>query len=393
MPKINVMHIVRPAAGGMKGHVLSLLEHIDRKRFNPILVCPEQVISAKDPSVNYKVLNLEIAGEITPRHDWRVFKCLLNMLNSNDIHIVHTHGAKAGLLGRLAAWKTGVPIIINTVHNFIYDTPSIYLKYPLILLHRRLNKFTDMQITVSQALQKSVSRIEKCNEKKICTIYNGIDLNNFNLLLDCNEIKKQLNLDLKSPVVGVISRLIPQKGVHLFLKAAKIILDKLPDTKFLVAGEGPQRPSLEKMAYGLGLADKVIFLGYVPNVPALLPLINVFLIPSLSEGLSIGAIEAMAARRPIVAFAVGGLPEVIENCKTGFLVQKGDYISLAEKTVNLINNRKIAEKFGVAARQVVEEKFTLSVMVAETERLYNELLHNKGIKVSSETVTSEAVLK
>jgi glycosyltransferase involved in cell wall biosynthesis len=256
-----------------------------------------------------------------------------------------------------------------------------------------LNKITDAQIAVSNQLRKYVLRIEKCSPKKIFTVYNGIDLNEFKYLLDCSRLKNDLEIDLKSPVIGVISRLIPQKGIESFLKAACIITTEMPEVNFIIAGEGPYKNELKKRTRELKLDKKVKFLGYIPHVPSFLPLFNVIVIPSFSEGLCISAIEAMAARRPVVAYSVGGLPEVVDNFENGFLVEKGDFVALAEKIMLLLNERDVSEDISRAARLKVEKSFNLNKMVSETENIYEKLLKSKGYTVSTQTITSEAVLR
>ncbi len=393
MNKINVMHIVRPASGGMKLHVLSLLENLDNTKYKPILVCPREVIKSSK-NLNFKVINLDIPGEINYKKDWLIIKELQKIMQKNNAHIVHTHGAKAGMLGRIAAWKAGVPVKINTVHNFIYDNSMpFYYKYPLKLLQSSLNKTTDAQIAVSNELKKQILRLERCSPKKIFTVYNGIDLNEYKFLLDCSKLKEDLGIDMKSPVIGVISRLIPQKGIDSFLKAAYIISSELPEVKFIIAGEGPYEKQLKKRAHELKLENKIKFLGYIPHVPSFLPLFNVIVIPSLSEGLCISAIEAMAARRPVVAYSVGGLPEVIDDFENGFLVEKGDFVALAEKIMILLNERDAAEHLGAAARIKVEKNFDLKNMILKTESIYEKLLKSKGYEITSHSFTNEVVLQ
>lgn len=390
MYKINVMFVLRPAAGGMKKHVISLIQKLDRRKFNPFLVCPQEVVKSNDETLNCRIFNIELEEGLNPRREWRAFKCLKEIMVKNKIHIVHCHGARSALIGRLAAWRAGVPVIINTVHNFIYEDRPFFPRYTMICMNRFLNSVTDKQITVSNALKEAVIRAEGCKPSSTQTVYNGIDLKEFNYLLDCSEAKEKLHIKPSDPVVGLVSRMIPEKGIDLFLKAARLISEKKPGVQFLAAGEGPFRKRFEKLAKELGIGEKVIFTGYVEKVPPILSLLNVVVIPSLNEGLCISAIEALAARRPVVAFETGGIPEVISHGKTGILVEKGDYAALALKVMDLLENSLLRNKLGILGRQTVEKKFTLQRMVSENEKIYETLLSEKGYHYLLEEKGSEA---
>jgi len=160
------------------------------------------------------------------------------------------------------------------------------------------------------------------------------------------------------------------------LKAAKIVQDHIPSVQFLVVGDGPARLTLEQEAVSLGL-KKILFAGFRFDVPQLLPLINIFVIPSISEGLSIGALEAMAARRPIVASKVGGLPELLRHGKTGMLVPPNDPAALAKTIVTILERPFFAEILGLQARQDVEKRFSVNKMVYATQSVYEGMIKLK----------------
>ncbi|HBT20538.1 MAG TPA: hypothetical protein DEA47_04130 [Peptococcaceae bacterium] len=193
------------------------------------------------------------------------------------------------------------------------------------------------------------------------------------------EKKKELGLDPYAPVVGTAVRLIPSKGVSYFIEAAVEIKKRFPCTQFVVLGDGPERTKLERRAKSLSLYPNIKFLGYRRDFHGILPVINIFVMPSLMEGQSIAVLEAMAARRPVVAFAVGGIPEIISHNRTGILVPHVNSHSLARAVLELMENPYKAEKLGNNARDLIEEKFSQDTMVRKIEEIYLHCLKQKGI--------------
>ncbi|GAW91346.1 glycosyltransferase, partial [Calderihabitans maritimus] len=308
MARINVLHVLRPAEGGMKEHVLSLLRNCDFWKYNLMVACPEYGEMTRElRNAGATVFPVTLKGETNPFTDWHAMHHLRQIIQQNRVHVVHTHGARAGLVGRLAARQAQAPVTLVTVHNFIYNGSASWWKKKIFArIQRQLARTTDHHIAVSRALAREIAAVEKIPPEKISTIYNGIDLRRFKPVVDCHRMKKELGLNLRAPVVGVVARLIPAKGVSLFLQAAARIRLYFPDAQFVIVGDGPQRNQLEEEARRLNLIPGTVFTGFRRDVPQLLPLMNVFVVPSYSEGQSIGTLEAMAARRPVVATRAGG---------------------------------------------------------------------------------------
>jgi glycosyltransferase involved in cell wall biosynthesis len=175
-------------------------------------------------------------------------------------------------------------------------------------------------------------------------------------------------------VIGTIARLVWYKGLEDLLKAAALIVRRYPSARFLVVGDGPLRQALEEKARALRLNGTVRFLGAVPNASSLLPHFDIFVLSSLWEGMSNSLLEAMAAGKPVVATDVGGSPEVVIDGKTGFLVPPKDPEALASAILHLLADRELARNLGEAGRIRVESEFTLEIMVARLEELYDSLL-------------------
>jgi len=390
---MNVLHVVRPAEGGMKNHIISLLENLDQSCYQTYLACPncaEWQSALFGSGVN--LLDLPLKGEISPLPDFRCILKLAGIIRQHKIHVVHTHGMKAGLVGRAAAnlgryslssGDTGrgrfLPYTIVTVHNSVYNyaIPG-YQKQVIAFLQRRLVKNTHRFITVSQALKTEITAWEGIPEEAVQVIYNGISFEAFQK--ECSPfVKLQLGLHPLQPVVGTVARLAPQKGVDVFVEAAFLVARIVDNVQFLVVGEGPLKNVLKNQAEKLGLNNRLVFAGHFPDITEIYPIIDVFAVPSLSEGLSITTMEAMAAKRPIVASAVGGIPELISHRHTGFLVPPGDHQALAHGILELLKRPKWAEKLACTAQKKAQSQFTVSQMVDRTQRLYQEAAEEMGL--------------
>ncbi|MBO8137774.1 MAG: glycosyltransferase family 4 protein [Desulfotomaculum sp.] len=379
MSKIKVLHLIRPAAGGMKKHLLDLVRYTDRKQFEVEVAVPEDCSYKQElRQMEVKILPVSLAGNISPIYDWRAIWYLAHYLKKNKIIILHTHGSKAALVGRMAALFAGTPVVLFTVHNSIfYDHWSRWKKKFMAETEKLLAKKTDKIITVSNQLRRQVVEVEKIPEDKVVTIYNGINLREIDSHASKRKLCKSLGLPPLGRIVGVVARLAPQKGVVYFIKAASLL--KEYRANFVVIGDGPLRNELEIKIKKLGLQDRVFLAGYRSDIFRLLPALDIFVLPSLTEGLPLTILEAMAAARPVVATKVGGVPELINQGITGLLVEPGNPGELAGAIAELLENPSRAKELGIAGKKIVSENFCIDSMIEATMKLYKELLNDKGI--------------
>lgn len=395
---MNILHVVRPADGGMKNHVLTLLENLEQDRYKMFLACPDAGgWKKKINKQNIIPVELALKGELSPLADLNCILRLARLIKDNEIHIVHTHGMKASLIGRLAARlarlsgaQQGIPLVLAAVHNSVYNysLPKIE-KRMISMLQRYLARHTHRFITVSEALKTEIMFWEGINEDNIRVIYNGISIDTFQKEKSpC--LKLKLGLNPIRPVVGTVARLAPQKGVSFFIQAAFIVSQLVEEAQFLVVGDGPLMAELQEEAQHLGLEENLVFAGFYPDISEIYPLMDVFVVPSLSEGLSITTIEAMAAERPIVATATGGLPELISHHKTGLLVPPGDHQTLAYGILELLKRPRWAKKLAIEAREKATASFTIDRMIADTDRLYQDIARELEIVQSGRIVHAGA---
>ena len=367
--KKRILHVLRPVEGGIKEHVKLLSEKLC-PYYQVIIACPSGTNLAKVlEKRGIQFISFELIGDISP---WSDFKNVLNLaktLEKNKVDLLHLHGYKAGFVGRLASLLCrDIPVVL-TLHNYRdYQQKSILPSFCFTSVEKILSRKTDIIITVSQALRKDLLNNLAIEERKVVNIYNGINYS------DYGNAQERL---LKSEIlVGTAARLAPQKGIEDFLEAAKLVLQQKKNKriKFFIAGEGPLREKLEKQAVKLGLKENVFFLGHVEDMPGYLSSLDIFVLPSRHEGLSITLLEALAARRPVVATKTGGIPEIVVHGVTGYLVPPAQPLPLAEGIERLNKDFKLRSSLALKGQKMVKENFGLEIMVERTRALYEKLL-------------------
>ncbi len=379
MKKIKILHVIRPAMGGMKNHLLSLAQNVREDMFESVVACPEGPMAKELQAMNIKTLPIDLKGELSPIHDQKTIVILRKYLQEQQVDIMHAHGSKAGLVGRLAGLWAKTPVILFTAHNSIfYDQWPGWKKSLYANMERLLAQKTKKIIAVSQALRDEILLQEKVAPHKVEVIYNGIDPGKF----PQNPMKKSVLASLgiindTLPLVGTVARLAPQKGVSFFIKAAALLSRNI-NAQFIIIGDGPLRAELEKEAKALGLQEQLIFAGHRNDVHDILPCMDIMVLPSLTEGLPLGLLEAMAAARPVVATKVGGIPEAVLDRVTGVLVPPEDELSLVQGIQELLSYREKAEAMGQEGRKRILDQFTLQLMVEKTQTLYLHLCREIG---------------
>jgi len=241
-------------------------------------------------------------------------------------------------------------------------------------------RFADLILTNAEAVRERLAA-ERYEPRRIDVIRNGIVFDRVDRRADRPRIREELGLPPAAPVIALLSRLSKAKGIDYFLEAAALVARRHPAARFLIVGDcsadaagASYRVSLERSVERLGLGGRVVFTGFRCDVPALLSVVDVSVLPSLSEGLSNVIIESMAAGIPVVATAVGGNPELVEDGGTGLLVPARDAAALARAVDRLLSDPRMAARFGEAGRRRAEERFSLGAMVRATESLYVDLI-------------------
>jgi glycosyltransferase involved in cell wall biosynthesis len=312
------------------------------------------------------------AGGVRPlflnRGKWdpRVLRDLLHVIRERGIEIVHTAGMKGILFGRLAARLGGARAIIH-----LHDTKP--MGRILGAVQRRLAGSTGSAIAISHAVAAMAEHDFALSPQDIHVLYNPLPIERYGPDTAARmSVRRELAIEPDRPVVGVIGRFAPEKGQAAMLRASALILDDEPDAVVLFAGDGVLRGECEALARRLGIAPSVRFAGHREDVPEVLAAVDVVAVPSVTEGLGYAAMEAMAAGRPVVAFAVGGLPEVIGDGENGLLVPPGDEPALASAIVRVLRSRLLAEALVAGGRARVRH-FTVDSHVKKLVEIYERI--------------------
>lgn len=305
----------------------------------------------------------------------KILSTLTKILREKRPDLVHTHRYKDSVLGAVAAKLAGVPYVVRTVHGLAEPmTGWSRMKYRAYetLDRAALQCMADLVIGVSKGIADSLAQ-SGYRPTMLTHIHNGIDLGRMTPIQAPPDVRRELGLDDSSLVIGAVGRLSPVKGHASFLEAAKLIVQEEPRARFLLVGNGPLQRQLRAQAAQLGLSDACLFLGDRADVYDLVSAMDVFVLPSLNEGIPMALLEAMALNRPVVATDVGGVPEVLEHRVTGLLVSPGDPRGLADACLNLLANPAWAGRLGQQARHAVESRFTLERSGRELVEAYRSV--------------------
>ncbi|TLY36745.1 MAG: glycosyltransferase family 4 protein [Nitrospirae bacterium] len=388
-----VLHLITRMDGGgsARNTFLTAIGH-DRKQFRVGLIHGRPVpLTAEEAAVMKADLKLlsqagvrvfevpALVREVRPILDARATVALWRLLCRERPALVHTHTSKAGVVGRLAAWLARVPVVIHTPHGHIfYGYYGAAASALIRLVERLLAKITDRIVTLTDRGAEEHVRLHIAGMEKFVTIHSGIDLAHFrSVQVDPAVKRKELGLPPDGAIVGTVGRLVPIKGLEWLLKAAPQVLAQFPQACFVIIGDGPLLGELRQLTSKLGIGLRVVFLGAREDVPECLAALDLFVLPSLNEGMGRVLLEAMAVGCPVVATRVGGIPDIVADGTTGLLVPPRDERALAEAILTLLRDRSRRAAYGEAARRHIDGRFDVETMVRSVERLYDEVWREK----------------
>lgn len=376
--------IARLNVGGPAIHVTLLTARLGPPEFSSLLVAGTVPPGEGDMGYYAARHGVEpailpgLSREVSPLADLKVLWQLVRLLRRERPDIVHTHTAKAGFVGRLAARLAGVPVIVHTFHGHVL---SGYFGRRKEALFRRLEQFCARRSTClltvseqvrSELLAKGVGTPEQHRVMEL-----GLDLAPFAAAARRGgALRDELGLDRDTPLIGFCGRLVPIKNPALMLRAFARLRADLPTAHLAVVGDGELRGELEALAAELGVSDSVHFVGWRDELPPLVADLDVMALSSLNEGTPVALIEAAAAGVPAVATRVGGVGDLVDQ-STGWLVPSGDEAALAGALAAALSHRDEADARGRAARERALERFSIDRLVTDLAALYRELLDRR----------------
>ena len=380
--RLKVAHIItRLELGGAQQNTLYCCASHDRRKYEVILISgvggylDAEAKKIKDCKTYFLP---ELKHPLHPWWDFKAYHKIASILSEERVDLVHTHSSKAGILGRWAAHKARVPFIIHTVHGWGFHPGQFFLtKWLYQWVERLTAALTDRIIAVSRDNQREglVCGIGKTEQYRV--IHSGIDPKQYqSSFIAARSARAQLK-SKGLPCVLVLSNFKNQKSPMDVVEVADAVRSKVPYVLFLWAGDGPLFGKVEETIKSRGLERHFILLGWREDIGRLLAASDALLLTSLHEGLPRVVLQAMAAGKPVVATAVNGTPEAVKDGVTGFLNAPHDTAGMAESLVNLLSNPSVARKMGAAGRQALKGTFLIGEMLAEIEKLYDELAYRK----------------
>jgi glycosyltransferase involved in cell wall biosynthesis len=325
-----------------------------------------------DPAV--RVHRLRLVRPLSPAEDAGAVASVRRILVRHRPQLVHTHMAKAGTVGRLAAVSLGRrrPRLVHTFHGHVLDGYfNPWLQRALVEVERRLARHTDLLIAVCPQVRDDLLSLGVGVQEQFRVVPLGLDLRRFT---DPDQtrglLRARLGLNDDTPLVGAAGRLVPVKDIDTLLAAVA----RLPGVHVALLGDGPSRKHLEERAVQLGLADRAHFLGWYADVPGAMRDFDVVALTSLNEGTPVAIIEALAAGRPVVATAVGGVGYVVKDGTTGLLSPKSDPVAFAEQLCRMLESRSDASAMAAAGQRDVTQRFSSERLVGDISDLYDELV-------------------
>lgn len=396
MSPLHVLHVVEATTAGVGRHVLDLCVHMRRAGLEVTVACPSRREGARRDvgfvdrvqATGAAVVVLPLRRSISPYADVRAFQELMWRIGRGDLEVVHTHSSKAGVLGRLAARRAGCPAVVYTPNAFAFlGARRPWTRWFYEGVERWLGRCaTDALICVGRSELELAQAHSIGPSERLVLIENTVDAALAAPAIDPGTARRRLGLETGRPVVGFIGRLTRQKGPQTLVRAAGLVRQSGGGAQYLLVGEGELERALRLRAAEHGLADRIRFAGYQSDIGPALAAMDIFVLPSLYEGLPYSLMEAMAAGRAIVATRVGGNCDLIQEGQTGLLFPPGDAAALAKTLIRLLAEADERRRLGDMAAAAARARPTPKQMTEQVIAVYERLLGDKGLHSDGQAV-------
>lgn len=387
---MRVLHIItRLIVGGAQENTILTCEDLIHRYHDDVLLVtgpplgPEGSLleRARAGGIPIKLVP-SLRRAINPWHDLRAYLAIRKSIKDFRPEVVHTHSAKAGILGRAAAWQLRVPVVVHTVHGAPFHPyqPAVAQKF-VIACEKWAAAHCHAFISVADAMTDLMVNAGIASRERFTTIYSGMDVTPF---LDCDkhraEMRRQLGYDEQDVVIGTIARLFHLKGHEDILAAAEVIIPKFPQVRFLWVGEGILRPRLEAQIRSRGWEGRFHLAGLVPpdDLPRWLSAMDVIVHTSLREGLARVLPQALLAGKPVVSYDIDGAREVVIPGQTGYLIPPRDLSRLIAALEELVQTEHLRQTLGKRGQELCSQEFDRYKMTERIRALYVRLLKEQG---------------
>ena len=375
-PRIKVLHIhVMPVISGSGINTYLSMIGVDHVRFEVEFACAPGgplIDMTTESGIKFHPVD-SFVQPVKPWKDFLALWQLVRIIRRGKYQIVHTHNSKGGVLGRIAGWVCRTPVVIHTIHGFAFhDSETPVRKNLFILLERWTARLTHKLIAISEPLREWGLRLGIGKPEQYTKIYSGIEIEKFRVNVDVAAIRQEFKIEVDDMVFGLVAKLWDGKGHKIAIDALKLIHQKIPNAKLVFVGEGYLRPELEAHAKANGLEKQVVFAGFRTDIAELNAMFDVAILASDFEGMGRVLLEAMVMGKPVVATDVGGIPDVVDDKATGFLIRVGDTEALAEKVTALLTDPELRGSMGKAGYQKITAQFSAETMVSKIVCVYEE---------------------
>lgn len=376
MGKIKVLHITQATIGGTLEYLKLFFTHINKDEYEVYLACPSYGPMKKEiEDIGVKVYPLEMTREISLKDDLNSFMDMKKLIKKVNPDIVHLHSSKAGVLGKIASYLNNIPCIYNA-HGWSFSMNVSYKKKKVYsLIEKYTSLFCDKIVNISDYEHNLAKQYNIASDKKMITIHNGIDIEKYDKSnYSRKDTLEELGIPQECFIVGMVARISEQKDPIKFIEIAKIVCSEIEDAYFVLVGDGELRNQVNKLIMKYDLNDRVKITGWVNDVNKYISVFDIGILTSRWEGFGLVLTEYMAAKKPIIASNVGGIPELIEDDYNGILVDINDTSKFVKSIIALKDNDTLKNKYVDNSSCILDDKFNIKNVVEKHNKLYRELL-------------------
>lgn len=373
----NKIMFISQSNGGVAKYLQMFFKYIDKERYKIILVYPIEYIYEKNKFENLvdHIEFVDMHREINIIKDFKSCVAIMEVIKKYNPDLIYLNSSKAGALGRIANLRYRKPIIYNP-HGWAFNMRTGYLKRKIyVFIERLLSKYTDYIIAISNKEKESAMINNIANDDRVKVIFNGIDIDEY----DCNpELQRSYRSNLNIPedviVIGMVGRISDQKAPDIFIKSAYEINKIIPNTYFIIVGDGEKLEEITELINKFGLGEKVLITGWVDNTFNYINTFDISMLLSRWEGFGLVLAEYMVCKKPIIATDIDAIPDLIENNVNGLLVKVDSVEECVKATIDIINNQVLKNNLILNSDNIVRKRFDIRRVVEEHDNLFSNLL-------------------
>ena len=380
--RIAVCHVLEATEGGTRQYLSDVCLGLPAERFEQTAVVStlrtpefaEDIERLREAGVRVEIV--QMTREVDREQDRRAYRELRAFFNANTFDIIHTHSSKAGILGRFAAWRSrGRALRVHSPHAFAFEMNLPRSRRTLFLAAERFaGRLTDLLVCTCEGERQIALRHRIVPPSKAAVVRTGVDLRAFHPQANAHRIREEIGLPQRHRIVGTVGALVEQKGHRTFVEAAPRVIEAMPHTTFVIAGSGVLREELEARVAALGLGRRFRFLGRRDDIPRLLATLDLFVMPSLWEGMPYALVEAMAVGVPVVGSDIPGIADIVQPQRTGRLAPPEDPVALADAICTALSEDGPSAKMAQAGREVVMREHSRERMLSSLAGAYEHLV-------------------